>query len=117
MELLMFVLNDIDLLSPLLKEFNSIGIKGCTILDSNGMGRELMKNQNDQNDEFNIMFGTLRKLLKPDLKNTKTLMLVLDKSKIESVVSSIEKIVGNLDEPGTGILVTFPLSFVKGIKL
>lgn len=113
MKLLVFVLNDADLLSPLLKEFNATGVRGCTIFDSNGMGRELLRKQ----DDFGIMFGSLRALLKPDLKNTKTLWLVLDESRIDGVVASIEKVVGSLDNPGSGILFTLPLDFVKGLKL
>lgn len=112
MKILIFVLNNSELLSPLLKEFNSIGIKGCTIFDSSGIGRELAKQ-----DELGMMFGTLHSLLKPDVENTKTLMLILNEDKIESVISSIEKIVGNLEDSGTGILFTFSPDIVKGIKL
>lgn len=113
MKVLMFVLNDADLLQPLLSEFNQIGVRGCTIFDTGGMGRELVKKP----DVFNIMFGSLRNMLNPDLKPTKTLMLILDDSKVAGVVEAIERVVGNLDLPGSGILYTFTPDFVKGLKL
>lgn len=112
MKALMFVLNNADLLPAVLEQFNSNGIRGCTIFDSNGMGRELAKR-----DDFQIMFGSLRYLLRPELEKTKTLFLILQEEKIPCVVSAIERVVGDLSQPGTGIVFTFPLDFVKGIKL
>lgn len=111
MKAVFFVLNNADLLSPLLKELNKREIKGGTIFDSNGMGRELAKQ-----DDFQI-FGTLRALLNPSLSPTKTLLFILNEEKIPVLVEAIESVVGSLDKPNSGILFAMPVDFIKGLKL
>lgn len=112
MKVLFYVLNDPDKLNQLLDTLEEAGIKGCTIFDSNGMGRELAKR-----DGLKSIVGTFKLLLKPELENTKTLMFVLDDKKVQEVIKAIESTVGNLDEPSTGIAFAFPIDFVKGLKL
>ena len=111
MKLLTYVLNDVDLLQPVLDELSATGIKGCTIFDSGGMGRERSKRP----DMFNIVLGFAAN--KPDPKTTKTLMLVLKEERIPDVIAAIEAVVGRLDLPGSGILFTQELEIVKGLKL
>lgn len=112
MKAVFFVLNNADLLSRLLAKLSDNGIKGGTIIDSNGMGRELA-----QADEFKANFGSLRALLNPALKNTKTLIFVVAEEKLALLTEVIESVVGNLDQPGTGILFALPIDFIKGLKL
>lgn len=111
MKALFYVLNEADKLHDLIDKFEENGIKGCTIFDSSGMGREYAKH-----DKFKMM-GSLRALLNPDFKNSKTLMLILEDSKVNMIIEIIESVVGNLDEPGTGVVFTFPIDFAKGLKL
>lgn len=113
---LFYVLNNADKLHDLLDELRDAGIRGGTIFDSNGMGRELARH-GDSINSFNAMTGSLRSLIKPELKDTKTIMFVLDEEKIEEVIAVIEKVVGSLDEPGTGVAFAFPIDFIKGLKL
>lgn len=109
---LFYILNDADLLNDLLEELSEAGVKGGTIFDTNGMGRALA-----QRPDFGAITLKLSALLKPDLKSTKTLMFVLDEAKVQSTIEVIEKVVGSLDEPGTGIAFSFPIDFIKGLKL
>lgn len=112
MKVLFYVLNDPDKLNQLLDTLEEAGIKGCTIFNSNGMGRELAKR-----DGLKSIVGSFKLLLNPELENTKTLMFVLDDKKVQEVIKAIESTVGNLDEPNTGIAFAFPIDFVKGLKL
>lgn len=41
--------------------------------------------------------------------------MVLNHEDVEHAVQIIEKNVGNLDEPNTGVVFTVPVSYVKGI--
>lgn len=111
MKVVFFVLNDANKLNQLLNELNNLNIHGGTIFDTSGMGRELSKSE-----DFPL-FGTLRYLLNPGLKTTKTLLFVIEEKKIPTLIEGIENVVGNLEGPGTGILFSFPLDYVKGIKL
>jgi hypothetical protein len=41
---------------------------------------------------------------------------VSNESLVYACVSAIEKVVGDLDEPNTGVIAAWPLSFVKGVS-
>jgi len=113
MKALYFILNDADLLDPLLDELREkAGIKGCTIFDTSGMGRQLAFKVPDA---FSMIFSVKKKTVTHT--SSKTLLMVLDDSKISPVIDVIESVVGSLDEPGSGILFTYSLDMVKGIKL
>jgi len=112
MKVLIFILNDPDLLEPLLDELSVAGVKGCTIFDSNGMGRQLAKKRPDA---FSLIFGSRTNT--PTHTTSKTLMMILDEARIAAVTQAIEAVVGSLDQPGSGVLFTFNLDMVKGLKL
>ena len=113
---LFYILNDADLLDPLLDRLSQAGVRGCTIFDSSGMGRQLAKKQPDA---FNALFGIGSVLGNFGLSNanSKTLMMLLRQDKIDSVVSVIEQVVGDLSVAGSGILFSFAPDMIKGLKL
>ncbi len=110
MRAVFYVLNDSTLLNKLIKELNSLGIRGGTIFNTNGMGRELAKD-----GDYKIT-GFLRSLLTPELETTNTLLFVVDEEKISTLIKGIENVVGDLNEPNTGIVFSIPIDFVKGLK-
>ncbi|MCL2555946.1 MAG: P-II family nitrogen regulator [Firmicutes bacterium] len=112
MKALIFILNDADLLQPLLDELKNAGVRGCTIFDTSGMGRELAYKTPDA---FSMIFGAGKKSMQQS--SSKTLMMVVSEEKIPSILDAIERIVGSLDEPGSGIAFTYSLDMVKGLKL
>lgn len=109
-KLLILVLNKVDKLDKLLKEFASQHVTGATIVNSRGLARELMNK-----DELNII-GSFRQLLDVNRKESKTIFMVVKEEKVEQVVAIIENIVGSLDQPDTGILFTTPIDFIRGYK-
>ncbi|MCD6574518.1 hypothetical protein J7K97_02430 [Candidatus Aerophobetes bacterium] len=108
MKLLVFVLNKEELLEDVLEAFIEAGITGATILDSEGMGRFLT---------YEIpLFADFREFMKGNKPYNKTIFSVVeDEKKIKIVEKLIEKICGNLSEPGTGILFTIPVDYAKGL--
>ena len=107
MELLFFVMNQIDKLDQLLKDLSNEKKFSATIIDSAGMARLLA--------DHDYLFGSLRALLNNSQVNSKTIFMVLNHEDGEHAVQIIEKNVGNLDEPNTGVVFTVPVSYVKGI--
>ncbi len=105
-----FILNKTEVLDRLLKEFLDNGIKGGTIIESKGMAYELA------NQEEFAFFGSLRHLLNPERKSNCTIVLVIHDEQLEKVTECVQKVVGDLSEPNTGILVSFPLDYVRGLK-
>ena len=111
MKAVFFILTKVELLDKLLKELSEKGVKGGTILESNGMARELLAH-----DEESI-FGSLRALLNPDYTTTKTLMFVIKDENVHLIVEAIEDVVGDLNIQDTGIVFSLPVDFIKGLKL
>ena len=106
MELLLFVLNKEEHLEEILEAFLELGISGATILDSVGMGRILAHDI--------PIFAGFRSLMQDSRSGNKTIISVVSEEKIPLVVKAIEQICGSLDEPGTGILMTFPVRQIYG---
>lgn len=110
MKLLIYVLIKIDLLQTLLGALAKEGISGATIIDSTGMGRELA-----EHDEFSL-FGSLKALMSNNNHLTKTMFFVTENDQVDLISKTIERIVGPLDKPDSGILFTLPIDAVKGFK-
>lgn len=110
MKLLFFVLHKVELLDRLLKNFASENISGATIINTKGMVQKLL-----DDDDDNII-GSFRYLINPKRGENKTIMMAIKEDKLEQIVQIIERTVGSLDEPDTGILFTTPIDFIKGLK-
>jgi nitrogen regulatory protein PII len=109
MKLLIFVLNKEELLEDVLEAYIEAQIPGATILDSEGMGRFLT---------YEIpLFADFKSYMKGNKPYNKTIFSVVDKDeKIKTLEGLIEKICGDLSQPGTGILFTLPVDFAKGLR-
>ena len=108
MKLLVFILNQEDLLEGVLSAYVEAGIEGATILDSEGMGRFLT---------YEVpLFAGFRDFMKGNKPYNKTIISVVeDESAIERVRKLLDSVVGGLRKPGTGILFTVPVDFCDGL--
>ncbi len=104
------VLNNVDLLEPILKGFINAGIKGATIIDSTGMARVL--NECDTSDI--PIFGTIKMFLNENRPYNKTLFVVLDKEQVDTAIGVIKNVAGDLLKPNVGILFTIPVDYIEG---
>ncbi len=109
MKLLVLVLNKIEVLDDLLLALTSAQINGATIISSTGMAHAL-----SGHEEVPFLMG-LRSLLDPDREQNRTIFAVLSDDMVEKAISVIEKVVGDLSRPDTGIVFTLPIDQVKGI--
>ncbi len=110
MLLLVLVLNRKECLNRILTSFMEIGIKGATILDSRGMGQAFMECESP-------VVGGLRSLIYDQCRpsNNTIFSVVESQEKADKAIMEIEKIIGDLGKPGTGIAFTIPLGKVKGL--
>ncbi len=106
-KLLIIVLNNEEHLDELLEAFVEIDVRGATVIDSVGMGRIIA-------DGIPI-FGGLRSLMTGTRPYNKTILTVVHQEKVDDVVQVYEQICGKLDDPGTGLIFTLPIEFVKGL--
>lgn len=104
MLMLIMVLDDIARLNEVLQAWMEAGVRGVTILESTGINRVLQRRHADPAFAgFSQIFGSGR-------VGHNTLFAVIDSLEIaEAAVASTEQIVGNLNEPSTGIIFAVPV--------
>lgn len=107
MKLLVLILNKVEKLEEVLEGFLEEGVTGATIIDSVGMGHIL-------SEEVPIFAG-LRFMFAGAKPHNKMIFSVIEEEKVEPVIRLLKKILGNLDQPGTGIIFTLDLDRVEGL--
>ncbi len=112
MKLLVLVLNKTECLGAILSELMNAGLKGATVIDSQGMLRVI----SHDTVEPPPIFGSLRKYLTPSHEISKTIFIVLPDEKIDTARTVINKVTGGLSKPDTGIMFALPIDFVEGIN-
>lgn len=113
MKLLVFILNNDELLDDLLECFLDEGIRGATIVDSMGMASALTASGHD--DHLPI-FGSLRLMLNQGRPYNKTIFIALEDQQVKTCIKCIKNIVGELNKPDTGILFTIPIDYLEGFQ-
>lgn len=109
MKLYVLILNEVKYLYDLLYDFMEAGVRGATIYDSMGAVQYFGHERNTP-----PMFGSLRKYLHPDNENNKTILILLDEEKLETVREIVDRVTGGLDKPNVGIAFTLPVDSVDG---
>lgn len=113
MNALFIVLNKPNYLEDLLDEFIEIGVKGATILESQGMGFA-MTHGGYGNEPF---FGKIRSIIDNSRPYNKTIFAVIeDEETLERAVKATKKVLGDIYEPGVGMMFTMPVNNVYGMK-
>ena len=113
MQVLFFVLNAPEKLDELLSQMERHGIHGATIFESTGMAR-VMKSHHDE-DEFEFL-SAVRMYLSRSRQKNYTIMTLLADDQVDGAVETIESVVGSLENENTGLLFTFPVGYVRGLK-
>jgi len=109
-----FVLHDAGLLSDVLSAWKESGVQGITILPSTGLRR--LEESNALRDDIPLI-PSLEDLLGDEETLNRTLFSIVENDEmVDRVVKATEAVVGDLDEPNTGILCVFPISRVFGLN-
>jgi nitrogen regulatory protein PII len=106
MELLVLVLNKVELLDDVLSFYVEAGVSGATVIDSVGMGRIIATMP---------IFAGFRDLMAGNRPSNKTILAAVDSSMVPDLIEGIEKILGNIADPGTGLIFTLPINNLKGM--
>ncbi len=108
MKLVVYVMNQTDLLDEFLHELNEHDVKGATIMNSTGMARKLV-----QTEEWEFI-GSLRSLYNNPRKESNVIFIVVEDEKTQIVYDVIKKVCGDLNKPHSGIVFTMPIDNVRG---
>ena len=103
--MIMFVLNDRKHTDQVLEEWNNAGIKGATLMESTGAYRRRMQIPG------RYAYATTN----VDEGNITLFAIVPDQTSVNNCLAATEKVVGDLNEPNTGVFTYWPLANVKGI--
>ncbi len=107
MELLVAIIDE-EHLDEVLEAFIELGIMGATVINTEGMGRILVRDV--------PIFAGLRSLLEGKRPANKTIFAVVKEEKVRKAMEVVEEICGPLDGSGRGILFTIPVNMVKGLR-
>lgn len=109
MHVVFIVLNRTELLDELLAKLSKSGIRGGTVLDSTGM----VKHIDNSNDGY--ILGSLKLFLDNPYPESKTMFFIVRDDQIDIIRKTLNDVVGNIENPNTGIIFGFPLSFADGL--
>lgn len=113
MNVLFVVLNKTEYLEDVLDAFVDIGITGATIMDSQGMGSAMT----DVNSTGAPFYGVLKNMFEDSRPYNKTIFAVVkDDILLEKAVNRVKDIVGDIYEPGVGIMFTVPVGNTYGFS-
>jgi nitrogen regulatory protein PII len=111
MQMIMFVLDDPNQLDAVLDAWHAVGVSGVTIVESIGSYRR----GHARRVRGRYLYGL------PGLREcTEQCQYILfaivpDSRTVDVCLDAAEKIVGDLTEPNTGVLVAWELSLAKGV--
>ncbi len=108
MQLLIAVINEEEKLDAILSGMVELGITGATIINSEGMGRVL-------SHDVPIFAGLELLALRSRPRNQTIFTVIREDEKVDGVMKLLREILGDLDDPGTGIAFTIPVSRVVGL--
>jgi nitrogen regulatory protein P-II 1 len=106
MQLLVLILNREEKLEEILTYFLEEGVRGATVLESEGMGRVLSQ-------EVPIFAG-FRDFFALSKPFNRTILSVVPDALVEPLGEGIGKILDGWDKPGSGLLLTLPVGRVWG---
>ena len=106
-ELFICVINRPEAVEDVIAGLLEIGVTGCTIIDSKGMGKVVGQDI--------PIFSGFKSLFSGARESNVTLFSVMDSNMVECAVNIIEEIYVSFSEPSTGIMFTVPVNMVKGL--
>lgn len=103
---LFIVLNEVDYLDTILEKFLDVGVKGETILDSQGMAGAMA-------DRNLPLFGSLRTLFDDARPFNKTIFTVIPNEELlNKAIAAVNEIAESIGKPSVGFMFTMPVSGV-----
>lgn len=110
--LVLLVVDDLNKFSSALDAWSAAKVPGITILDSTGMGR-LQKG--GFRDDLPMM-PSLGDLLRSQEHRHRTIFSVVEgEETVERLIQITENVLGDLNDPDTGMLVALPVARAAGI--
>lgn len=114
MYLILFVLDNPDQLEDLLIAWEEKGIQSATVLFSTGLGR--IRQLDGWRDDMPLIPSLSDFYEIPENMNRTIFTTVKDEAQADAIVETTKKVVGNLDEGESGLLLILPVARAYGIN-
>ena len=112
-ELAVLVIEQGEKLAAILEYWRTLGIVQVTVFDSVGMPQVKERMWMDDLP----LFPSLENLLRGEGSAQKTAFAVIREPELmERMIAGTKELLGNLDEPGEGLLYTIPVTRIIGIR-
>ncbi len=111
--LVVMIIDDPGQCPAILQAWRDIGVKGATVFESTGMGRLMRAGLRDDMPIIPSLSAFLGLREEP---SRAIFSVVEDQSTVDQMVDKAQEIVGDLDEPQTGILFVVPVLQAYGLK-
>ncbi len=108
--MLMVVFEDTGKLDALLEALCAVGVSGATIVESTGMHRRQAKKAHIP---LRFNFEQLGPMLE---RSNYTLFTLVEESLVEASIAAIERVLGDLSRPNSGVLAAWPVPLVRGLS-
>jgi len=102
---LFIVLNATDYLDDILAKFIELGVRGATILESQGMARAIVH----EGYENIPLFGSLKMMLSDSHPYNKTIVTVLKDELLNKTVTAIKEVLLDIKGNDIGFMFTVPV--------
>jgi CBS domain-containing protein len=107
--LLIVILDDLERMPALLNAWRTAGVPGVTILESVGGYRATTWLSR-------VGLGALDRLFEADEVRRRTLLVAIeDDELLDTAIAEAERVMGGFDRPHSGLLLTLPVSRVRGL--
>ena len=107
MQLLVAVINDPQKLDPVLSGLLDLGVRGATVIASEGMGRRLAQDI--------PLFARLQTPIARARPENRTIFSVVHEDRVEEILALLQRVCGDLNRPDTGIAFTVPIDRLVGL--
>jgi len=105
MNALFIVLNNTTVMDDVIAKLVSLGVRGATIVDSQGMAGAIL-----QKEIRTPLFGALKTMFDGDYPYSKTIFSVItDDDLLNQAIEGVKEIVSELKRPGAGFMFTVPV--------
>ncbi len=114
MYLVLFVLHDPDYLEELLAAWEAEGVRGVTVLFSTGLGR--IRQKSGIRDDIPLMPSLEDFYEAPESLSRTMFTTVSERAIVDALVTATRRVVGNLEDPDTGLLLVLPVLEAYGLN-
>ncbi len=110
MLMMMLVLDDPEKLEAVLISWEALGVSAITITESTGV------HLHKKPPRLPFRFGFEGQAPSYDEYHYTLFCIVSDENIVQACLAAAERIIGNLDDPDTGMMAVWPLTFMKGVS-